>query len=116
MYFEWFHLIYLVSVIYMISYSMGVLGPSYPWVAEVLPPAGNGFIFFFSYIFLGCNGKLFHYIHEAFGTLPLYIFFTTNCFVGVVVVDWLVIETKGKSPAQIEYEYLNHKWRPFKYD
>ena len=114
MYFEWFDLIYLTSVIYMMSYYMGVSGASFPWFSEILPPAGNGFLWIFSYVFLAINGKFFHYINEQFGTLPLYIFFTANCFAGVFIINWLVVETKGKSPVQIEYEYMNKKWRPLK--
>jgi hypothetical protein len=42
------------------------------------------------------------------------IFFWFWYWLGIFALDWVIIETKGKRTDDIEKEYLNFKYRPFR--
>lgn len=43
------------------------------------------------------------------GTLIFYCFW---CWIGIFVLDWVIIETKGKQMEEIDKEYLQFNYRP----
>ena len=90
-------------------------GASIPWLVETVPPVGVGLSIFFHFLFQALIGKFIPILHSYVGVSPLSAFFTFNCFLGFFILDWLCIETKGKSPAIIVSEYMNFKQKPCKF-
>jgi MFS family permease len=116
-YYDSWALLYPICSFYMISYSMGVAAPSFPWVAETLPPIGCSVAWFFQLVFATVVGKYSPIMADGWpGLLPLSIFFVVVCVVGSVVLDYLCVETKDKSTEKIGEEYLEFKYRPCNWD
>ena len=111
-YYKWFGLLYVACVLYMVSFSIGMASASMPWQNETLPPVGVGFAFFCQYTFVAIIGTFVPIIVAQYGVLPLCVTFTTICFLGFFMLDWLCVESKGKSPVTIINEYKNFKWKP----
>ena len=88
---------------------------SQPWLPETVPPAGVGLSLACQFVFLSLIVKFVPILHSYFGALPLFAFFTLCCFLGFFILNWLCIETKGKSEADIISEYKNFKHKLCKF-
>ena len=51
-YWDWWYLLYPVTSIYMISFSIGIGSTLFPYIAEILPPLGISIIMASQWIFL----------------------------------------------------------------
>lgn len=115
MYFKWYGLIYTACAIYMMSFAIGIGCAGFPWLPETLPPVGVGFSWFWQWMFCASVGYFSPILIEQIGVLSLSIIFTSICFIGGFVLDYVCVETKGKSPVIVADEYLNRKWKPFNF-
>ena len=98
----------------MVSFAVGMGGCSYPWAAETLPPVGVGLSLTVQWLWCAVIGKYTPVWADDWpGLLPTMIAFTTVCTVSVVLLDILVVETKGKTEAEITAGYHKGKWRLF---
>jgi MFS family permease len=113
-YYDWYTLLYLPCVLYMVSFACGMGGCSYPWAAETLPPIGVGLSLTFQWLWAAVIGKYTPVWADDWpGLLPTMIAFTTVCTVSTVVLDIMVVETKGRTENEISEEYRVGKWKPF---
>lgn len=112
-YFDNWTFILPASIIYILSFSLGMGGTSYPYVAEILPPIGVGIVQAVQWVFTATIGLLVPVLRDpdTLGILPLITFFTIMCVFGFFILDALIIETKGKSKAKIEKEFENLPWK-----
>ena len=46
--------------------------------------------------------------------IPLCVFFTCVCGCGIFILDYICIETKGKTTEEIDNAYRNFKYKMFK--
>jgi len=113
-YFDSWDFIIPAAILYILSFSLGMGGTSYPYVAEILPPIGVGVVQGVQWIFTGAVGLLTPILRDpdVLGILPLMSFFTCVCVASFFLLDYLIIETKGKSSKQIasDYETLPYKF------
>lgn len=113
-YYEWYTLLYLPCVLYMVSFACGMGGCSYPWTTETLPPIGVGLSLTVQWIWCAVIGKYTPvWANDWPGLLPTLICFTTVCTFSSIVIDFMVVETKGKTENEIIEEYRIGKWRLF---
>lgn len=104
-------------MLYIICFSIGMGGTSYPFTAEVLPPIGMGISMFTQWIFTGLIGYFTPSLAEIWiGVLPLMIIFASICTIGFFILDYFVIETKNKADKEISEAYLRlpYKFLRFK--
>jgi hypothetical protein len=111
---EWFVLLYPTCMLYMVACNLGI-SASFPWMVETIPSVGIGMALGLKWFGTGCVGYFVPMMTEEwpgpFGTM---IFFCFWCWVGIIALDWVIIETKGKRTDEIEKEYLHFKYRPFR--
>ena len=102
---ENFEKVYAILSLFMIGYILFSNSIS-PWLPETLPPVGCGVSRFFQSIFTCLCGKYIPIIVHERGHIIYMTMFSAICsFLGFLTVEWLVVETKEKSPIQIEKEY-----------
>ena len=105
-YMEWYPLLYPICMIYIVSHGIGATA-SMPWRVETIPSAGLSINMAIGWMNVSLVGQLTPILTDGWpGPLGLMIFFTLVCYVGVLWMYTLVIETKGKQTDEIEIEYL----------
>jgi hypothetical protein len=63
----------------------------------------------------GCIGLLGPLMtDEWLGPIGTMMFFTFCCVVAIFVLDYAIIETKGKQMDDVVHEYLNFRYRRFR--
>ena len=83
--------------------SIVVGGTTYPYCAEILPPIGVTSCFVAQYFCCALIGSLTPTLTNVWpGIVKLSIFFTCVCTAGIFIVDYIVIETKGKTVEEID--------------
>jgi MFS family permease len=104
--------ILVVSVIvYMIPYAIGLGGTLTAYVGEILPPLGVGLAFSVQWLMTAIVGQFMPRLITDLGPGILIIFFAIVCFIIVFIMDYLTIETKGKSESEIANEFINKKYK-----
>jgi hypothetical protein len=105
--------LYPTCVLYTLGFA-SVGGVGAPWMEETIPVAGIGMalgVQWFCTSLIGLFGPM---MGEKWpgptGTLMFYCFW---CWLGIFVLDFVIIETKGKQMDEVEEEYLNFEYRPF---
>jgi hypothetical protein len=111
---RWYGLLYPTCLFYIVSAAAGAAAaPS--WMVATIPSVGIGMaigVCALSNMFIGFFGPMM--TNEWPGPIGTMVFFTFWCYAGIFALDWVVIETKGKQTDEIEKEYLNFKYRPFR--
>jgi nitrate/nitrite transporter NarK len=93
----------------------GLAGAGIPWIVETIPSVGIGMalgVLAFGGAFTGFFVPLM--TQKWPGPTGTMIFFCFWCWAGIFLLDYAIIETKGKQADEIEQEYLNFKYRPFR--
>ena len=107
---------FISTFAFMCSFSFGVGGTFYVFINEILPPTGvglsAGILAFINVILV----KVIPVTALAFGDPALLIFFWICCFLLFFCIDYLVIETKGKSESRIIEEYKNKPYIMFDFE
>jgi hypothetical protein len=109
---ESYALLYPTCVLYTLGFA-SVGGAGAPWTEETIPSAGIGIglgVQWFCTCLIALFGPM---MGDKWpgptGTLIFYCFW---CWIGIFVLDWVIIETKGKQMEEIENDYLKFKYRP----
>jgi hypothetical protein len=111
---EWYGLLYPACMLYMAAFNLGI-SVSFPWMVETIPSVGIGMALSLKWFGAGCVGLFVPMMTDGWpGPLGTMIFFCLWCWVGIIALDWVIIETKGKQMDEVEQEYLNFKYRPFR--
>jgi len=112
-YFDWWGLLYPAAIIFILSFSLGMGGTSYPYIVEILPPVGVGMAMGTQWVFTALIGYFIPTLakNDVLGVMPLMIIFGWICVAGFIILDWLVIETKDKSESKVANDYQNLKYR-----
>ena len=90
---------------------MGLGGTLTAYVGEILPPLGVGLAFSVQWLMTAIVGQFMPRLITDLGPGILIIFFAIVCFIIVFIMDYLTIETKGKSESQIANEFINKKYK-----
>ena len=98
-------LIMASAQVYIVGFCLGLGGTVVIYIGETLPPCGIGIAFSFMWITNGIIGLLIPIIVLASGPMPLLIFFMIFCFCSGIIVILFSIETKAKTPKDIQEEY-----------
>lgn len=101
------------SCLYMVSFSVGLGGTETAYISEVLPPIGVGFALAVHWLLNAVIGILIPILVQSLGPSALMGFFGVVSILGVFALDFLLIETKGKSEETIIAEFENKKYRCF---
>lgn len=101
--------------VYMASFAQGMGATLVSFLTEILPPAGVGYSFIVQYIVSSVIAGFSQQLVSLIGCENIILLFAAVCFVLFVVLDVLVIETKGKNGMQITKEYLEFKYRPLRF-
>jgi hypothetical protein len=111
---ESYALMYPNCVLYILGFAaMGSAEMS--WMVETIPSVGIGMALALGWFSGGCISLFSLVLMETLlGPTGMMIFYTLWCFVGIFILDWVIIETKGKQMDEVEQEYLNFKYRPFR--
>lgn len=105
-------MLYPTCCLYMVAYSIGLGGSSYAWCSEILPPIGVGFTILVQNSLVAVIGKFTPDWASGWpGVQGLMLIFALCCTFGLFVLDWAVIETKGKKGDEVMEEYANLKYK-----
>jgi hypothetical protein len=111
---ESYGLLYPACGLYMFSFAIGN-GAGSPLMVETIPNVGIGMAWGVGWIVCGCVGLFTPMMTDGWlgptGTMMFYCFW---CYVAIFALDYAIIETKGKQMDEVEQEYLNFKYRPFR--
>ena len=97
--------------VYMIAFATGFGGTETAYLGEILPPAGVGMTLGFQWIITSCVGQFLAELIDSLGPISLLVFFSVSCTVLVFVVDYMTIETKGKSEQAVVKEFETGKYK-----
>jgi len=98
-------LMIIASIMYIMSYAIGLGGTITAYVGEVLPPAGVGIALGCQWLNIAITGLTFPLFNVAFGEAVLFGAFGVLCVLGAVGLFFWTIETKNKTPEQVEAEF-----------
>merc|ERR1711862_496973 len=104
-YFNWYGLMIPACIVYIFFFGIGIGSAYFAFVTEILPPIGVGICMTTQWICVAIVGKFVPILKDSIGILPLCTFFCFVCIIGFLLLDWLVIESKGKNQEQIIEEY-----------
>ena len=83
-YFQSFDLLYIVCVIYMVSFSIGMGGAIMTWLTETLPASGVSLCLFIQWLFTIIIAKFMPTLMDQLGVLSICVMYTIFCFAGSV--------------------------------
>lgn len=111
---ESYGLLYPTCVLYVLGFIL-LAGPGTPWMVETIPSPGIEIAFGLQFFIIGLLGLFGPMMTDQWlGPIGTVAFFCFWGIVGVFVLDWVVIETKGKEMDEIEQEYSVLKYRLFR--
>jgi hypothetical protein len=85
-----------------------------PWMVETIPSVGIGLALGLQSLITGLVGMFVPLMNDDWiGSTGTMVFFGAWCWIGIFVLDYVVIETKGKQTDEIEKEYMNFKYKPW---
>jgi SP family arabinose:H+ symporter-like MFS transporter len=110
---ESYDLLYPTCVLFVLGFA-AIAGAGIPWMVETIPSLGIGIGLAAQWFCTGLIGLFAPLMTEKWpGPTGTMGFFTFWAIFGIFVLDWVMIETKGKQTDEIEQEYLLFKNRPF---
>jgi hypothetical protein len=111
---KWYELLYPTCVLYMVGYG-ALAGVGMLWMVETIPSVGIGMALGVEWFCGGLVGLFVPMMTDKWpGPTGTLIFFTFWAVIGIFVLDYAIIETKGKQMDEVEQEYLHFKYRPFR--
>jgi len=108
-------LAYIGICLFMSCFALGVGGSCFIFLNEILPPVGVSVSTALSWLTNSIIVKLLPILSDAFGDLALLFFFACCCLIILGLVDYLVIETKGKTESAVIVEYATRKYTPLNF-
>lgn len=109
-------LAYIGICSFMSCFSIGIGGSSFIFLNEILPPIGVSVSTGLSWLVNSVVAKLLPILTEEFGAEPILIVLLIFNVILLILVDILVLETRGKPESQIIREYSTRKYRPFDFN
>ena len=103
---------YVAAFSFMSAFAVGVGGSFYVFLNEILPPIGVSVSGTLLWLSNSIVSKVLPIAAKAFGDEALLIFYSACCFVLFFILDYFIIETRGKSEKQILDEYETKPYRP----
>ena len=100
-------------VIYMLAFAIGLGGSQMAYLSEILPPKGISIACAVQWIMTAIIAQSLLTLMTAFGANTLMIFFTAACFFFTFSLDYLMIETKGKTSEEVARDFKERKYRIF---
>jgi hypothetical protein len=111
---EWYGVLFPVCMLYTLANEVET-GASFPWMTETIPSVGIGMGLALGWSLCGCVGLFGPIMTDEWpGPIRTLMFFTFCCIVGIFVLDYAIIETKGKQMDDVEQEYTEFKYKPFR--
>jgi hypothetical protein len=111
---EWYGLLFPICILYTLANEVSA-GAMFPWMTETLPSLGVGMGLGLGWSLFGCIGLLGPLMtDEWLGPIGTMMFFTFCCVLAIFVLDYAIIETKGKQMDDVVHEYLNFRYRRFR--
>ena len=108
--------ILVVSVcLYMLAFAIGLGGTETAYIGEILPPLGVGIALAVQWIVTALIGQFLPNLLSYFGPSSLILFFGAFCFFLFFALDFLTIETKGKTEQMIVEEFENSTYKPMNF-
>ena len=102
-------------VIFVLSFAVGLGGSQMAYISEILPPQGVAISCAVQWIMTAIIAQSLLTLKNLFGATALILFFTASCFVCALSLDYLMIETKGKSSEVIAKQFQERRYRPFNF-
>ena len=111
---ESYGLLYPACILYTLAFAIAG-GAGRPIMVETIPSVGVGFAWCVGWSAVGCVGLFTPLMSDGWlGPTGTMMFFCFGCYVAIFALDYAIIETKGKQMDEVEQEYLNFKYRPFR--
>ena len=99
----------------MLAFAIGLGGTETAYIGEILPPLGVGIALAVQWIVTALIGQFLPNLLSYFGPSSLILFFGVFCFVLFFTLDFLTIETKGKTEQMIVEEFQNSSYKPLNF-
>ena len=113
---DYFPLLAVSVVIYVCTFAVGLGGSQMAYISEILPPLGVSISCSVQWILTAIIAQVLLPLNTAVGPNAMILFFTSACLFFFFSLDYLMIETKGKTEDTIntefetrEYKFLNFK-------
>lgn len=110
-----FSLLAAAVVIYMLAFAIGLGGSQMAYLSEILTPKGISFACGMQWIMTAAIAQSLLTLKSLFGATALILFFTVACFIFTITLDYLMIETKGKSNETVAKEFQERRYRFFNF-
>ena len=98
---------------YMIAFAIGLGGTETAYISEILPPLGVGLSLGLQWFMNALIGIVVPILVKAVGGSSIILFFGIASFLLGFLLDYVTIETKGKSEKMIVQEFSEGKYRFF---
>ena len=110
-YYENKYLLASAVIFFIISFSIGQGSTIYVYQAEILPPVGVGAVCCTQWIACILVSGFTPYLVNTFGLINVSIGFCVTCLILFILVDFICLETSGKSEVQIADEFRKSEYR-----
>lgn len=97
--------------IYTLAFAIGFGGTETAYLGEILPPSGVGTTLAFQWTITAFIGQFMAELIDAVGSAALLIFFAATCTTLVFLLDFVTIETKGKTEQAVVKEFESGKYK-----
>lgn len=106
----------IAIVLFSNGYSMGLGGSWMAFLSETLTPTGVSVAGAVNFIASGTMGKLLPLLAAKYGDLNMLMCFGITALLNALILDFFVIETKGKKEERIILEYKLKTYRPLNFN
>ena len=106
----------IAIVLFSNGYSMGLGGSWMAFLSETLTPTGVSVAGAVNFIASGTMGKLLPLLAAKYGDLNMLMCFGITALLNALILDYFVIETKGKKEERIILEYKLKTYRPLNFN
>lgn len=83
------------------------------YLTETLPVSGLSFTIALGWIFQATVAKVMPLVAEPFGDVNMILFFSVTCLSSVLILDYFMIESKGKSDLRVIKEFQTKAYSIF---
>lgn len=101
------------AFVHTMGYAIGLGGALNAYLTEILPPVGVSITLSTAWLGLATFGKLIPILAATFGDPMLLLAFSAMGLICFFIMDWRIIETKGKSEAAVYVEFATKPYRYF---
>lgn len=98
-------------VIYICTFAIGLGGSQMAYISEILPPLGVSISCAVQWIMTAIIAQVLLPLNTLVGPNAMILFFTGACVFFFFSLDFLMIETKGKTEDTINTEFENRRYR-----